>query len=140
MAIRCYNCGSESFQHRAVELLTQVGDAKIVDRTSSRPVCTQCGAYTIPSELAEVVELRAAVVLLSELKPAPGAVIKFARKALDLTQAALAEKIGTTPESICRWEKENPSPEMWVGLAIEGLVLERLHPRPPEVRLLKKAC
>ena len=63
--------------------------------------------------------------------------LRFARKALDLTQAELAQRIRTTFESVSRWEREERPMEPWVPLAILGLVREKLMPPPTGVELRK---
>jgi transcriptional regulator with XRE-family HTH domain len=65
--------------------------------------------------------------------------LKFARKALGLKQTALGERIGATAESISRWELEERPMEPWVGLAMAGLLREKLMPPPAGVELLKAA-
>ena len=49
-------------------------------------------------------ERRAAVVVLSEVAEVGGAEIRFARKALGLTQARLAALLEVAPETVSRWE------------------------------------
>src|SRR5690606_34757226 len=107
---------------------THVGEHVIVDRSVARPVCTACGEFTIPSETLAKVELRAAVVAFTEAPRVTGPMLRFARKALGLTQAELGARIGATLESVSRWEREERPMEPWVPLAVLGLVRAELMP------------
>ena len=133
--MKCHECNGENFERRAVELTTQVGQHVVADRSVSRPVCLQCGAFTLPASTLETVELRAALVAFSEAPQATGGMLRFARKALGLTQVELAERIAASSESVSRWEREERPMEPWVPLAILALVRGRLMPPPVDVRL-----
>lgn len=133
--MRCHECNSENVDREIVELTTRVGEHTVVDRSVRRPVCKQCRSYTVPSDLLQSVELRAAVVAFSDAPRVTGAMLRFARKALDMTQAQLAERIGTTLESVSRWEREERPMEPWVPLAVLGLVREKIMPAPADVEL-----
>lgn len=106
-----------------------------MDRSCSRPVCVDCGEYTVPAGMLEKVELRAALVVLTDAPSVSGEAVKFARKALGLTQTELAERIGSTKESISRWEREERPMEPWVPLTVLALIRERLMPPPSGVEL-----
>ncbi len=103
--MRCHECNGEDIQRSSVELTTPVGEYAVVDRSVPRPVCKQCSSYTVPSDVLQTVELRAAVVAFTDAPRVTGAMLRFAREALDMTQAGLAARIGTTPESLSRWER-----------------------------------
>jgi DNA-binding transcriptional regulator YiaG len=135
--MHCHECNGEKFERQAVELTTQVGEHNVIDRSVVRPVCIQCGAFTVPSSTLEKAELRAAVVAFTDAPSVTGGMLRFARKALDKTQAELAERIGTTSESVSRWEREERSLEPWVPLAVLGLVRAELMPPPSGVELRK---
>jgi hypothetical protein len=137
--MKCHECNGESFERRAVELTTQVGEHVVTDRSVSRPVCLQCGAFTLPANLLEKVELRAALVAFTDAPRVTGAILRFARKALSLTQAELAARLGTTFESVSRWEREERAMEPWVPVAVLGLVRERLMPPPDGVEFRRSA-
>lgn len=137
--MRCHNCKGTAFERRNLELKTQVGEHTVVDNTVTRPVCTNCGEYTIDSKTLEKIELRAALVAFSDAPTVSGPMLKFARKALGLKQTELGERIGATAESISRWEREERQMEPWVGLTMAGLLREKLMPPPSGVELLKEA-
>lgn len=138
--MRCHNCKGESFESQAVKIVTKAGEHCVVSNATIAPVCTVCGQYTLDAKTASMVELNAAIVFLSDVTPVTGAILKFARKALGLTQPELAAQISASTESISRWERGERPAEPWVALALRGLVLAELHPRPAETELLRKAC
>lgn len=131
--MRCHECGGEKFEKRTVDVLTRVGEHAVLDRSVRRPVCTKCGEYTIPAETLETLELRAAVCAFEKADKVTGGMLRFARKALDMTQGEFAERIGTSPESVSRWEREERPMEPWVALAVTGLVRERQSPLPADL-------
>jgi DNA-binding transcriptional regulator YiaG len=133
--MKCHECNGEKFERRGVEISTQVGSHVVIDRSITRPVCLSCGEFTVPASTLEKVELRAALVAFTEAPRATGSMLRFARKALGLTQAELAERLATASESVSRWEREERPMEPWVPLAVLGLVRERLMPPPENVEL-----
>jgi DNA-binding transcriptional regulator YiaG len=133
--MKCHECNADRLERRNVELRTRVGDYVIVDRSVRRPVCAACGTFTIPAATLENVELRAALVAFTEAPRVTGSMIRFARKALGMKQGDLAQRIGTTVESVSRWEREERPMETWVPLAVLGLVREKLMPPPSGVEL-----
>jgi YgiT-type zinc finger domain-containing protein len=137
--MKCHECNGENFERRVVTLETRVGDHIVTDRSVRRPVCAQCGEFTLPADALETVELRAAVVAFKDAPRVTGAMLRFARKALGLKQTELAARIGTTFESVSRWEREERPMEAWVPVSVLGLVLEKLTP-PPAGTELKRAC
>jgi DNA-binding transcriptional regulator YiaG len=111
----------------------------VIDRSVTRPVCANCGAFTLPAGTLERVELRAVIVAFKDAPQVTGAMLKFARKALGLKQTELAERLGVVPETISHWEREARKIEQWVPLAVLNFVRERLMPEPTGVELRKTA-
>jgi DNA-binding XRE family transcriptional regulator len=135
--MRCLECDGEKLERRVIELTTKVGAHTVVDRSVTRPVCMPCGEYTVPAATLEQVELRAAIVAFTEAPSVSGAMLRFARKALGLKQAELGARIGATLESVSRWEREERPMELWLPLAVLGLVREKLMPPPSGVELMR---
>jgi DNA-binding transcriptional regulator YiaG len=133
--MKCHECSGDKFETRLVELSTQVGDEVVVDRSVRRPVCVNCGAFTVRANVLEKIELQAAVVAFADPLRVTGGMLRFARKALGLTQTELAARLSVSMESVSRWEREERPMEPWVPLAVLGLVRERLVPCPEGVEL-----
>jgi YgiT-type zinc finger domain-containing protein len=136
--MKCHECDGQSFERRVVELVTRVGKHQVIDRSVRRPVCNQCGEFTLSADTLRAVELRAALVAFTQAPCVTGAMLRFARKALGLMQTELAKRLGVTSETVSRWEREERLMELWVPLAVLGLVREQLMP-PPNGAVLKRA-
>lgn len=135
--MKCHNCNGTEFEQRTVDLATRVGEYTVLDGSMTRPVCANCGEFTLSASALEKVELRAAVVAFTDAPRVTGSMVRFARKALGMTQSELAQRIGTSPESVSRWEREERPMEVWVPIAVIGLVRERIMPTLPNVHLQK---
>src|SRR5690606_20506069 len=77
----------------------------------------------------EAAELRAALLLFAKVTPPTGAMLEFARKALDLGRDELAERFRVDSERVRQWE-EAAAGDPIAALALERLVRERLGPMP----------
>ena len=55
---KCFNCQSQQLELEVVDIITPVGQHKVSDKTISRPVCVDCGAYKLSAKELEGVELR----------------------------------------------------------------------------------
>jgi len=135
--MKCHECKGESFEHRIVELTTRFGEHMVVDHSVRRPVCTRCGEYTLPAEVLQSVEQRAALVILTQAPRVTGEMLRFTRKSLGLNQAELASRIGTSTESVSRWEREERTMEPWVPLTVRGLLMANLMPPLGHVEMRK---
>jgi putative zinc finger/helix-turn-helix YgiT family protein len=117
----CPECGGPVVikKYRHVE---NVGGVKVNDETAIRPYCTHCGNVDLTlSELAGY-ERRAAALVLDKVSRANGAMLRYARKALGITQAELAKLIGHEPETISRWETDKRPIERAEQLALVALL------------------
>lgn len=85
------------------EHTTRVGRYTVVDTGHATEKLSD-GSPAITSDELGRLELRAALTVLSEVEEIDGGELKFARKALGLTQAELARHLGVTMETVCRWE------------------------------------
>lgn len=81
--------------------------------------CDACGESTIAGPDLERFE-RAAARALAERGEASGAAFRFMRKAVGLAANDLAALLGTTPETISRWEtgKHPLDPMAWRTLSL----------------------
>lgn len=100
--MHCPDCKSEKIVQRRVpdeiEIAGYLFKAELLGN-----VCEDCEEYTLPSE--EVARFEVAVALkLTELGEHSGEAFRFMRKAIELKAVELAQLLGTTPETISRWE------------------------------------
>lgn len=101
--MQCSECNTERvFGTHPIE--TQVGRHVVVSRVVPHERCPNCGSFELDAKAAELLELRAAQVVMHEAQDLDPAALKFARKALGLNQTELAKKLGLTQETISRHE------------------------------------
>ena len=103
----CIECGAP-LETRAIERRMRVGRYTVEDTTMVAPVCTNGHVELSVDALAEL-ERRAVMVVLSEAADIGGAEIRFARKAVGLTQVRLATTLDVAPETVSRWENASAS-------------------------------
>lgn len=82
---------------------TRVGHYKVDDGSQMAPVCLN-GHPELDLEQRAAYERRAAALVLSEAETIGGDEIRFARKALGLTQARLGALLEVAQETVSRWE------------------------------------
>ncbi len=120
---------------RSILIETEAGGYKTKDSSTMGPVCNACGSYRLSAEQFEFIELRAANTFLRDLPSINGEILRFARKALGLTQAQLGTRLHRAAETISRWENGDGELEDWVQLSMAALVGERLYPKPDDISL-----
>jgi len=116
----CVECGAPLGNGPHVKR-TRVGRYRVEDDSQALPVCPNGHAELSTEDLAGY-ERRAAVVVLSEAADIGGAEIRFARKALGLTQASLAALLDVAPETISRWETGSEAMSRVSRLALLAVV------------------
>jgi transcriptional regulator with XRE-family HTH domain len=77
-------------------------------------------------------------MIFLDLPSVSGAVLRYARKALGLTQVALAPCLGVKPETVSRWEADAAIPR-GVQLAMVGLLTAVEHGLMDMVKLQETA-
>jgi DNA-binding transcriptional regulator YiaG len=130
----CVECGAALTKRRHVKR-TRVGRYRVEDDSQALPTCENGHVELTTDDLAEY-ERRAAVVVLSEAADIGGAEVRFARKALGLTQARLATLLDVAPETVSRWETGSEVMSRVSRLALLAVVggaegLERLEKNEP---------
>jgi len=101
--MKCSECNTEMvFGTHPIE--TRVGRHVVVSRAVPHDRCPSCGYYELDAKVGETLELRAAQVVMHEVKEVDPAALKFARKTLGMNQTELAKKLGLTQETISRYE------------------------------------
>jgi DNA-binding transcriptional regulator YiaG len=130
----CVECGATLSPQTYVKR-TRVGRYKVEDSSQVVSACANGHPELDLKQLAEY-ERRAAVVVLSEAADVGGAEIRFARKALGLTQARIAGLLDVAPETVSRWETGSETMSRVSRLALLAVVrdaraLDRLAKNEP---------
>ena len=97
--------------------ITKVGRYRVEEAT--RP--SELGEEPSLRQLADY-ERRAARTVLLEVRDVEPNVLRYARRAMGLTQAQLADILGVTPETISRWETGAEVYKPAVPLALAALL------------------
>jgi len=101
--MNCPNC-QIAMTLGAHPVSTQVGPHLVMNTTVPHERCPSCGYYELDAEAAELIEVQAAIVVMSEAtEPSPKAA-RIARKVMGMSQASLAQELGLTQETISRYE------------------------------------
>lgn len=116
-------CHGTNFEPREVTWPIGVDGHDVTHQVTAN-VCVACGWWAIKSRELRRLELLAAQTLLLE-HPYTEAIGTFARKALRLTRAALAERLAVSEETVVSWELSD-IPPAWVPLAVGALVKAEL--------------
>ena len=119
--MQCPECNTEMvLGTHAIEV--RVGRHVVECCTVPHERCPNCGYYELEATAGEQLELRSVQVVMHELPEVDPTALKFARKALGLTQTELAKKLGLTQETISRHETGTmPAPAEY-RYALAGLL------------------
>ena len=102
---------------------TKVGRFTVTDAGLSIPSRTlKDGTRVLSFEQVAEFERRAAITVLREIDLVQGDELKFARKALDLSQPELAAHLGVAEETVSRWENSREAFKRPVQLAVLRLL------------------
>ncbi len=103
--MKCSLCGKPVVR-RARPHVERVGRYKVRDATAGVLECTgkDCGNVETPAEELARCRRRAAALVLRRTSTVHGAVLKYARSALGMSQTQLAGELGCRKETVCRWE------------------------------------
>lgn len=118
---KCHECGG-AMRKRVISRTVAVGGRKVTDGSTATSVCEACGAYELSHAAMVKSERRAAMIVLTDCMNVEGSVLRYARKALGLTQAQLARALDTSPETVSRWETGSLSITRQTQLAVAHLL------------------
>jgi len=117
----CPECKTEMVLG-AHPIVTAVGGRSVECRSVNHERCPSCGYYELSSQESELLEVQSAIVVMTDVD-APGAnAVRFARKAMGLSQTALAGLLGLTQETISRYETGALAIQSEYRLALAGLL------------------
>jgi DNA-binding XRE family transcriptional regulator len=97
-----------------------VAGVSVTDATCQALTCVECGAVDLSLDDVQRYERRAAATVLRATERPTGQLVRYARRALGLTQAELAEKLGAAGETVSRWEGEKAPIPRYLAPALTG--------------------
>jgi DNA-binding transcriptional regulator YiaG len=105
------------------EAVIRVGHYEVKAPYEAVPLDLPTGAASgLTSDEWERLELQAAAVVLSRSEGVGGLELRFARKALGLSQGDLGALLGVALETVCRWETADGEISAVVRLAVLHLL------------------
>ena len=118
---QCRECKSltipQPYSHTTV-----IDGIKVHDRTQLKMQCVGCGASRLTMAQVERYERRAAATVLRTVEKASGKMIRYARRAIGLTQEQLADLLQCASETVSRWENDRATVERHHQLALVALL------------------
>jgi DNA-binding transcriptional regulator YiaG len=120
----CFECNAP-LAMRSHKRRVRVGRYTVEDSSTRLPVCAN-GHLEVSVEALAEYERRAAIVVLSEAAQVGGAEMRFARKAIGLTQGRLAELLDVAVETVSRWENDREPIARVSRLALLAVVRDAL--------------
>jgi DNA-binding transcriptional regulator YiaG len=102
---------------------TKVGRFTVTDGGLNAPARTlNDGTLVLTYEQVAEFERRATITVLRDIELVQGEELKFARKALDMSQPELAEYLGVAEATVSKWENNREAFKRPVQLALLGLL------------------
>jgi DNA-binding transcriptional regulator YiaG len=118
----CPDC-EKPMRMRAYRHAENVGGLHVVDGTTQQLQCDACGAVDLPLEALHSFELRAACTAFHDGKErVTGPALKYARKAIGLTQKQLATLLDCGHETVSRYETSSKALPTEIRLAVLSLI------------------
>jgi YgiT-type zinc finger domain-containing protein len=128
----CPNCGT-MMERRVYKHVEHVGGLKVIDQTGMACVCPKCGEVHMPLDMLHGYELRAARTALHDGKErVTGSALRYARKAVGLTQKQLGALLGYDHATISRIEGADEPVQNVLRLSMLSIVDAALAGATPE--------
>lgn len=127
---RCRVCGGD-VSTRIYEHNQMVGRWKVADRSGMAPQCNECKEPQLTLDDLEGYQLRAVKTAMCD-GHVEGEVIRYARKALGLTQKELAAILGYAHETVSRWENNKEELPRSASQALIGILMRAIDGEDPQ--------
>lgn len=121
MSPPCIECGGK-LERRSTERATKVGRYTVKDADVRLLVCRACGLENVSLQEGESIDRRAALAALRHAPVVDGALVRFARRSVGLTQRDLAELLGVDHATVSRWENDRMPIAQPYPLALRAIV------------------
>lgn len=129
--VPCAECGGVDVTRRVYEHTEKVGRWTTTDGTALVEQCGSCSAPRLSLEQLTEYQLSAVKTVLCE-GHAEGAVIRYARKALGLTQKELGLILDYQHETVSKWENDKDKMQRSAIQALIGILCRALNGEAPE--------
>lgn len=131
--MKCLDCFKAEYKlaHGGVDVMTIIGNNKIIDTSATVEVCPNCGAYIIDYLQLNLVELRSAKKVLSDDFISTGAELKFARKALEMRRPDFAKVINCTFSELIKLEDSKNQ----ISSKIKSIVLDLVEAKLMDLKI-----
>lgn len=136
--MKCNQCGRNTIERSEIRHEVNVDGARFVGKLPGTK-CTSCKDTEI--SLDDLTRFEHAVAMrLAEQGPVNGASLRYMRKSIPLSAAALAELLRVAPETVSRWETGERGVDRAAWLVVRALLLDpharsaiaKLHDKAPE--------
>jgi DNA-binding transcriptional regulator YiaG len=126
----CRECGGEAALH-SYKHVEKVGRWTVTNASSMAWQCRVCRAPQLSLDDLQNYQLRAVKTALCEGKT-EGGVLKYARKALGVTQKELGAIIAYNHETVSRWENDKDEMPQAAASALVGVLCRAIDGETPE--------
>jgi DNA-binding transcriptional regulator YiaG len=111
-----------------------LGMRSVTVRNAQALVCPKCKDVTLDGALLDSLHEHLLLDITSNGHVLGGEEVRFIRKALGLSQAALADRLGVHRVSVARWESGEIPPDGPTSVAIRALAAIRLISKPTKAK------
>ena len=135
--MKCTACDKPKMKHEVVPHSVEVAGRSFVGDLPGL-VCGECGESIVEGEALERFDLLVAREL-ARAGELSGETFRFMRRVLGLSGQAVAAELGTTPETISRWEREQDGrgPDRFAWLVVAEMVRDELEGGEETRKLLR---
>jgi putative zinc finger/helix-turn-helix YgiT family protein len=134
--MNCPNCKRKmsSKRLRSYEAGELLGMRSVLVRNLAALVCPKCKHVVLDGALLDSLHEHLLLDILSNGHVLGGEEVRFIRKALGLSQAALADRLGVHRVSVARWESGEVPADGPTSVAIRALAAIQLVSRPAKTK------